>query len=120
MNLSYKQLPDIFNIAAYFLKINLEREDGERIAFYYQDEVYSYRKVHEEVAHAGGLLSLLGLERENRIAILLPDSPEFVFAFWGAIWMGAIPVPINTACSIEDIEYILQDCRARILITNQE
>lgn len=120
MNPSYKQLPAIFNIAAYFLKTNLYRENGERIAFYYQDEVYSYRKVNEEVGHAAGLLSKLGLERENRIAILLPDSPEFVFAFWGAIWMGAIPVPINTACSVEDIEYILQDCRARILITNQE
>jgi benzoate-CoA ligase family protein len=120
MNLPYQQLPDIFNIAAYFLKTNLYRENGERIAFYYQDEVYTYRKVNEEVCHAAGLLSKLGLERENRIAILLPDSPEFVFAFWGAIWMGAIPVPINTACKLEDIQYILQDCRAKILITNQE
>ncbi|MGF1590420.1 MAG: benzoate-CoA ligase family protein [Pleurocapsa sp.] len=120
MNLTYKQLPDIFNIAAYFLKNNLYRENGEGVAFYHQDEVYSYRKVNEEVGHAAGLLSKLGLERENRIAILLPDSPEFVFAFWGAIWMGAIPVPINTACKIEDIHYILQDCRAKVLITNQE
>ncbi len=120
MNLSYKQLPDVFNIAAYFLKNNLNRENGERIAFYYQDEVYSYRKVNEEVCHAAALLSNLGLERENRVAILLSDSPEFVFAFWGAIWMGAIPVPINTACEIEDIQYILQDCRAKLLITNQE
>jgi benzoate-CoA ligase family protein len=120
MNLPYQQLPDIFNIAAYFLKTNLYRENGERIAFYYQDEVYTYRKVNEEVCHTAGLLSKLGIEQENRIAILLPDSPEFVFAFWGAIWMGAIPVPINTACKIEDIQYILQDCRAKILITNQE
>jgi benzoate-CoA ligase family protein len=120
MKLSYKQLPRIFNIAAYFLKTNLDRENGERIAFYHQDEVYSYRKVNEEVGNTAALLSKHGLERENRIAILLPDSPNFVFAFWGAIWMGAIPVPINTACNIEDIQYILQDCRAKILITNRE
>lgn len=119
MNLSDEQLPDVFNIAAYFLKPNLERENGERIAFYYRDEVYSYRKVNEQACCAAGLLTKLGLERENRIAILLPDSPEFVFAFWGAIWMGAIPVPINTACNLEDIQYILQDCRAKVLITNQ-
>ncbi len=120
MNLPYKQLPEIFNVAAYFLKSSLVQEDGERIAFYYQDLAYSCRKVNEEVCQAAALLSELGLERENRVAILLSDSPEFVFAFWGAIWMGAVPVPINTACTIEDIQYIVQDCRAKILITNQD
>jgi benzoate-CoA ligase family protein len=120
MNLPYEKLPDVFNIAAYFIKSSLNREDGERVAFHHQEEVYSCRKVNEEVCRAAGLLSTLGLERENRIAILLPDSPEFVFAFWGAIWMGAIPVPINTASKLEDIHYILQDCRAKILITNRQ
>jgi benzoate-CoA ligase family protein len=115
-----KQLPDIFNVAAYFIKGSIYKGYAERIAFYHRDEVYTYRKVHEEVSRVAGLLRKLGLERENRIAILLPDSPEFVFAFWGAIWMGAVPVPINTACQLEDIKYILQDCRAKILITNQE
>ncbi|MBE9043740.1 benzoate-CoA ligase family protein [Pleurocapsales cyanobacterium LEGE 10410] len=119
MNPLYQQLPSIFNIAAYFLKASLNQENGERVSFYYQDEAYSYRKVNEEVCHAAGLLSELGLERENRVAILLPDSPDLVFAFWGAIWMGAIPVPINTACKLEDIQYILQDCRAKILITDR-
>jgi benzoate-CoA ligase family protein len=120
MNSSYDQLPDVFNVAAYFLKASLDQEEGERAAFYYQNELYSCRKVHEEVCRAAGLLSKLGLERENRIAILLPDSPELIFAFWGAIWIGAVPVPINTACKVEEIQYILQDCRAKILITNCE
>lgn len=120
MNLSYQQLPDVFNVAAYFLKNSLLRERGDRVAFYYRDEVYTYRKIEEAVERAAALLSQLGLERENRIAILLPDSPEFVFAFWGAIFMGAVPVPINTACKLEDIQYILQDCRAKILVTNRE
>jgi benzoate-CoA ligase family protein len=120
MNLSYEQLPDVFNIAAYFIRTSLNREDGERVAFRYQEEVYSYRKVNEEVCRTAGFLSNLGLERENRIAILLPDSPEFVFTFWGAIWMGAVPVPINTASKLEEIHYILKDCRAKFLVTNRQ
>ncbi|AFZ33247.1 benzoate-CoA ligase family [Gloeocapsa sp. PCC 7428] len=116
----YEQLPDIFNVAAYFIKGNLHKGYGERIALYHQDDTYTYRKVSNEICAAAGLLAELGLERENRFAILLPDSPDFVFAFWGAIWLGAVPVPINTACNLDDIEYILQDCRAKILLTTQE
>ncbi|MBD2022737.1 AMP-binding protein, partial [Leptolyngbya sp. FACHB-36] len=81
-----EQLPDIFNIAAYFIEGSLSQGHGERIAFYYRDETYSYRSVRSYVRRAAALLTEQGLERENRIAILLPDSPEFVFAFWGAIW----------------------------------
>lgn len=120
MDRIYEQLPNIFNIAAYFVEGNLYKGHGERAAFYHKDETYTYRKVSKDVSLTAGLLSELGLERENRMAILLPDSPEFVFAFWGAIWMGAVPVPINTACTVDDIQYILQDSRAKVLLTTQE
>lgn len=120
MNQIYEHLPSVFNVAAYFVEGSLSKGYGERAAFYYKDDTYTYRKVNNNVRSSAGLLSELGLERENRIAILLPDSPEFVFAFWGAIWMGAVPVPINTACTVDDIQYILQDSRAKVLLTTQE
>ncbi|PSB21935.1 benzoate-CoA ligase family protein [Phormidesmis priestleyi ULC007] len=120
MDISCERLPEIFNIAAYFIEGSLSRGHSERIAFYYRDETYTYRTVRSYVRRAATLLSELGLDREDRIAILLPDTPEFIFAFWGAIWAGAVPVPINTACSIDDIQYIIQNCRAKILLTSQE
>lgn len=120
MDQIYEQLPSDFNIAAYFILSNLQKGNGERVAFYYRDEKYTYRKLSSYVRRSAGLLCELGLERENRVAILLPDTPEAVFAFWGAIWAGAVPVPINTACTVDDIQYILQDCRAKILLTTQE
>jgi benzoate-CoA ligase family protein len=115
-----EQLPQIFNVAAYFIESNLVQERSHKIAFYYQSETYTYAQVSSFVRRSAKLLSHLGLEGENRIAILLPDTPEFVFAFWGAIWLGAVPVPINPACSLDDIQYILQDCRAKVLLTTQE
>jgi benzoate-CoA ligase family protein len=93
---------------------------GNKIAFYSQDKTYTYAQVSSFVRRSARLFANLGLEQENRIAILLPDSPEFVFAFWGAIWLGAVPVPINTTCSLDDIQYILQDSRAKLLLTTQE
>lgn len=117
---SIDELPNIFNAADYFVEGNLHKGNGSRVAFYHQDDTYTYSSVCNNVRACAGLLSELGLERENRLAILLPDSPEFVFAFWGAIWLGAVPVPINTACTTDDIQYILQDSRAKILLTTQE
>jgi benzoate-CoA ligase family protein len=113
------RLPTIFNVAAHFLEGTLERQQCDRIAFYSRDDTYTYTQVYGWVKRMARLFAELGLDRENRVAILLPDTPEFVFAFWGAIWLGAVPVPINTACTLEDIRYILQDSRAQVLITNQ-
>jgi len=115
-----EQLPVVFNVAAYFLNSNLERGNGQRAAFLHHDNTYTYDQLSRFVQYAARSLLTFGLERENRIAILLPDTPELVFAFWGAIWMGAVPVPINTAYSVDEVQYILQDSRAKILLTNQE
>jgi len=120
MNKVAEKLPESFNIAAHFLEENLVQGRSEKVAFYYQNESYTYAQIRTLVRATARLFSQLCLERENRIAILLPDTPEFVFAFWGAIWLGAVPVPINTASTIADIQYILQDCRAKILLTTQE
>ncbi|PSB52238.1 benzoate-CoA ligase family protein [Chamaesiphon polymorphus] len=112
-------LPDIFNVAAHFLEANLVPERRDRVAIYYRDDTYTYAQVHSWVRRMAKFLAELGGERERRIAILLPDTPEFVFAFWGAIWLGMVPVPINTACTLEDVRYILQDCRAQVLVTDR-
>jgi len=113
-------LPGVFNVAAYFLNSNLEQGNSQNIAFWHRDDTYTYDQLSRFVQRTARSLLTLGLERENRIAILLPDTPELVFAFWGAIWIGAVPVPINTACSVDEVQYILQDSRAKILLTTQE
>jgi benzoate-CoA ligase family protein len=120
MNRTHTLSSEVFNIAAYLIEGNLFRGNSEKVALYYKDATYTYRNIKTYTQRSTALLTELGLKREERIAILLPDTPEFIFAFWGAIWAGAVPVPINTACTLDDIQYILQDCRAQILLTSQE
>ena len=79
MSISAK-LPSIFNVAAYFLESNLAQGCSEKVAFYYQDWTYTYAQLNNFVRRTARLLSDLGLARENRIAILLSDTPESVFA----------------------------------------
>ena len=114
-----EQLPKTFNVAAYLLNGNLERGNSQKVAFFAQHDTYTYEQLYYFVQRTAHLLASLGLERENRLAILLPDSPELIFAFWGAVWLGAVPVPINTACSVEEVQYILRDSRAKILLSDR-
>ena len=53
--------------------------------------------------------SPLGLRRGERVLLLLLDSPEFLYCFFGAIKMGAIAVPVNPFQKAKDYEYVLND-----------
>lgn len=119
MSTIVETLPMTFNAARHFVERNVDEGRGARPAFFHRDEVLSYLDVLGAVKRTAGLLAALGVERENRVAILLPDCPESVFAFWGAVWMGAVPVPVHTACSAADVRFILEDTRAKVLLTDE-
>jgi benzoate-CoA ligase family protein len=79
----------------------------------------TYDTVHRNVNRMGHTLRRLGVRPEERVMILLPDCPEFIFAFFGAIKIGAVPVPVNTLLTPVDYEYLLADSRARVLIVHE-
>ena len=114
-----ENLPDVFNLAASLIENNLNRGNGDRAAFYTRSRSYTYTQVSSLVKRSAQVLSELGVEHEDRVGILLENRVEWVFLFLGAIWLGAVPVPINPVCSLEDVNYILQDSRSRLLLTTQ-
>jgi benzoate-CoA ligase family protein len=79
----------------------------------------TYADVLRGVNRTGHALRRLGVRAEERVMILLPDSAEFVFAFFGAIKIGAVAVPVNTLLTPADYEYLLTDSRARVLIVHE-
>jgi benzoate-CoA ligase len=58
------------------------------------------------------------IERENRVAILMPDSAEMVAAFFGTMAIGAVPVPLNTNLLPADYKFFLTHSRAKVLIVS--
>src|SRR2546422_7316319 len=50
------------------------------------------------------MLRRLGVTIEQRVVLLLPDGPDFVSSFWGALKIGAVPVPTNTLLKARDYE----------------
>jgi benzoate-CoA ligase len=69
----------------------------------------------ERANRVGNALLDLGIEIEQRVAMLLLDSPQFAATFFGAIKIGAVPVPLNTILRPDDYIYMLNDCRAKVL-----
>ena len=110
-------LPDVFNAAEYFVDRNVDAGRGDAVAIECGDERVTYAELLERVNRVGSALRRhFEVRIEERVALLLLDSPEFIYSFFGAIKIGAVPVPISTMWKPADYEYVLNDCRARVLI----
>ena len=118
VNIPQIVLPDTYNAASTFLDRNVEEGRGERIAVYYEDQQWTYRQMQALANRIGSGLRDLGVEQEQRVALLLLDSPRLAAAFLGAIKLGAVPIPINTSLRPADYAYILNDSRAKVLVVD--
>jgi benzoate-CoA ligase family protein len=109
-----------FNAAEYFVDRHLHEGRGDRIAIECGDERITYAQLAEQVNRFGAALrDSLGVRMEERILLLLPDIPEFAYCFFGAIKIGAIPIPVNTLLRANEYEYLLNDTRARVAIISE-
>jgi benzoate-CoA ligase len=113
-------IPEQFNAASAFLDRNLEEGRGARPALYFQGQSYTYAQIAELANRVGNGLRSLDVEMEQRVAMLLLDSPEFAASFFGGLKIGAVPIPINTSLRPADYVYILNDSRARVLLISAE
>ena len=101
-----------------FVDVHVAEGRGAKTAILCQDRAVTYNDLHDGVNRVGNALKTMGVRMEERVAILLPDSPEWVFAFFGAMKIGAVAIPLNTNLKPNDYEYVLNDSRARVLFVH--
>lgn len=82
--------------------------------------VVTYRDLDELTAQFGHLLHRLGVGRGDVISLMLPNIPEFIYAYFGAMRVGVAAGPINTALKGPEIAYILNNSEAKVLVTEQK
>ncbi len=115
MNAS-EHLPAQFNVAAHFVDRNIAEGHGSSPAFFYEDRALTYADVQDLANRTGHALLELGVETDNRVLMLCLDAPEFIGTFWGAIKIGAVPIPVNTLMRGADYLYFLDDSRAKVAV----
>jgi benzoate-CoA ligase len=117
--MSYRlDLPARFNAADYFVDRNIRAGRAKKIAICCGDERLTYAEVQAGMNRCGNALGSLGVKMENRVALLLLDTPLYPQAFFGAIKIGAVPICLNTLMRPKDYAYFLNDSRAHTLVVD--
>ena len=92
----------------------------DRTAILYEQRRISYAELRDQTLAVARVLSMLGVGRGDRVALLLNDSPEFIAAFIAICSYGAIAVPINMALRPDEQRAILNDCTASLAIAEDD
>jgi len=107
------------NAASVFVDQPLAEGLGSRTALVTPAGRCSYGELAALADHAAQSLRGLGVEPEQRVALLMPDGVGFAATFFGALKLGAVAVPLNTRLPGKDLRFILDDCRAKVVVTDR-
>jgi len=113
-------LPEHFNAASFFVDRHISEGREARTVFRFAGRSMSYGELADLVARAAGALAESGLEIEQRVLLVLDDSPAFAAAFWGAAKLGAVAVPVNTLMTEAEYAFLLDDSRARVAVVQAD
>jgi benzoate-CoA ligase len=109
-----------FNASEYLLDRRLAAGDGDRTALTGPAGDFSYAALWERVRRTAAGLRAAGVQPEQRILMVMADSPHFVVIYLAAMRIGAIPVPVSTMLRGDGIAELLRDSRARFLAVSPE
>ncbi|MCL1475207.1 class I adenylate-forming enzyme family protein [Argonema antarcticum] len=101
---------------------NIER--GRRIfprktALTFECQYFSYEQLDEMANRVANGLQSLGIKKGDRVALYLPNLPEFVFTYFGILKLGAVVVSINVMLRRDEVWYILNDSGSKAIITTE-
>ncbi|MDQ6884105.1 MAG: benzoate-CoA ligase family protein [Candidatus Dormibacteraeota bacterium] len=112
-------VPERFNLADYLVDRHVREGRGKQVAILCGDESITYAEVSERSNRVANGLRALGLRREERVLLLLLDSPAFIYSFFAAQKVAAVPIPTNTLLKTADYRYLLNDSRAAVAIVSE-
>lgn len=111
----FLDLPRRYNAASHFIDRHLAEGRGAKLAFIDDRGSHTYAELAQRVNRAGNLLKSLGVQREQRVLMAMLDGIDFPALFFGAMKIGAVPVPVNTLLPTADYDFLLRDSRAVVL-----
>ncbi|MEA5516844.1 long-chain fatty acid--CoA ligase [Nodularia sp. UHCC 0506] len=100
-------------------------ERGSRLfpdkpALVFEGKSFSYKALNIMANQVANGLQELGIVKGDRVALFLPNIPEFVISYLGILKLGAIAISLNTMLKQDEVKFILNDCTAKILFTTAE
>ncbi|MGB6657534.1 MAG: AMP-binding protein [Xanthobacteraceae bacterium] len=93
---------------------------GNSTALICGDDALTYLELFDMVNRFGNGLRSHNVERENRVLLMLKDSPDLVAAYLGTMKIGAVAVALNAHCAAADLLFAINDTCCKLLIIDQE
>jgi long-chain acyl-CoA synthetase len=106
------------NIASYLERHAAQTPD--QIAIRFDGRSITYGQLNSDASRLASSLRAAGVAAADRVALYLPNVPEFAVAYYAAQKLGAIPVTINAILKTEEVRYLLDDSLASVVITVDE
>ena len=105
-----------FNFAQHLLDANVDRP--RKTAFIDDHGSLSYGELATRVRQMAAALLALGIEREERVLLLMHDNNHWPVSFLGAMYAGIVPVAVNTLLTVDDYAYMLEHSRAQAVLVS--
>ena len=111
-------VPEWYN-ASLIVDRNLEAGREDKVAIYSGDEQVSYGELAHRINRFGhALMEELGVQQEDRVLLVLDDTPAFPTAFFAAMRIGAVPVPVNTLVDADEYRFYIENSCAKVVIAD--
>jgi benzoate-CoA ligase family protein len=112
------RIPENLNLTTYYLEENLTQGRGDRVAIYYQDATYTFAELSSLTNRLGNILREFGVGFEDRVLLILQDSPEWLAGWYATMKIGAIATHAYTYLLPSDYEYFVNYVRPKVIIVD--
>src|SRR5579883_7417 len=91
----------------------------DKIALIFEEQRFTYKQLDQLANRVANGLRGLGIKKGDRVALFLPNIPEFIISYLGILKIGAVTVSVNVMLKSAEVSYILNDCSAKAIITTE-
>ncbi|WP_445489562.1 long-chain-fatty-acid--CoA ligase [Niallia sp. 03133] len=99
------------------LLINAAKEYPKHKAIHFMGKEWTFACLYKKALALAAYLQRLGLQKGDRVAVMLPNTPQTVISFYAILLAGGIVVPTNPLYKEREVQFMLKDSEAKILIT---
>jgi len=95
-------------------------DNKDRVFLYFKNEKVTFKEISDISRKAAGGFAKVGIKKGDNVCIMLPNSPEYLYAWFGLARLGAIEVPVNAAYKGDFLRHVIDDCDAKVAIIHEQ
>jgi long-chain acyl-CoA synthetase len=109
-NLDYPEI----SLYQYFVDATEAYPDLVALVFFGSE--ITFRELHDKINRMASALSGLGVKKGDRVALMLPNCPQYIYTFYACMKIGAVVVQVNPLYTPAETEFILNDSEAKVFV----